>query len=45
MSGSTGFAEIAKPLAVANKTGKTYSRAEVAKVGVKTPISSSIEQY
>jgi hypothetical protein len=33
MSGSVGFAEIAKPLPVANKSGKTYSRAEVAKVG------------
>lgn len=33
MSGSTGFAEVAKPLPVANKSGKTYTRAEVAKVG------------
>ncbi|KAK9897971.1 acyl-CoA dehydrogenase NM domain-like protein [Cystobasidium minutum MCA 4210] len=31
MSGSTGFAEYAKPLPVANKSGKTYTRAEVAK--------------
>lgn len=28
----SAFAEVAKPQPVANKSGKTYSRAEVAKV-------------